>query len=233
LSHEPNNIEQKSKLSMEEFLIETKKESSSEDSDYKAEPPELAPSSHDTPSALASTTTSKTLKEEETDNSESPEVEDSKTEFLNNIKNPQQHYDSVKMKYFATLGMSKPPGPDKDTRRERTFTAPPQPFSSSNPARRRSVSGPVTNLERENGIPIPKNAYRHTREPSEDEPFFPMDSPSHSPSTSSPESTTEHIPTRRFIPPHEMVKKNKDFQVGTARSVAVYETRRRQQMNIS
>jgi hypothetical protein len=163
------------------------------------------------------------------ENQDPHEVEDSKAEFLNTIKNPQQHYDNVKMKYFATLGMNKS--------RDRTLTAPPtnaQPMSPSNPViRRRSVSGPVR-AERENGIPIPKTAYRHQREPSEDEPFFPMDSPSQSPTKEddSPDELPHHH-SRKFIPPHEMVQRDLDFQVGTARSLAVYETRRRNQMNIS
>src|SRR5689334_5840945 len=97
------------------------------------------------------------------------------------------------MKYFATLGMSKPSA--EPSKRERNMTVPgnssnAQPISSGNPViRRRSVSGPV---QRENGIPIPKTAYRHSREPSEDEPFFPMDSPSNSPSEVDP-SSEEHV----------------------------------------
>jgi len=35
----------------------------------------------------------------------------------------------------------------------------------------------------------------------------------------------------KFIPPHEMVAKDKSFEVGTARSLAVWESQRRRKMS--
>jgi len=194
---------------------------------------------------------------------EDPEASsDPKAEFISTIKDPQQHYSNVKMKYFASLGMSKTPSgvlpsgmegtsfgtsQSYTTNRDRTKTVPTPMSTNTEPTgqaipihanRKRSVSGPALLKEQQNGIPIPgRPIYRgHQREPSDDEPFFTMDSPTESFANDNlMDPNFDDIPRPRgFIPPHEMLQhRNLDFEVGTARSLAIFEMRRRNKMNVT
>jgi len=146
------------------------------------------------------------------------------------------HYDKVKMKYLSTLGMNKPPAISFP--RERGKTAPMKygdvtdqlsaadkeyirkPIS---PARKRSVSTPINTITK--GIPIPG-----VRTESSDDTIFQFDSDEDRSEEDRSEEDDYSLSNSKFIPPHEMLAKG-GFEVGTARSLAVWESQRRKKMN--
>lgn len=160
---------------------------------------------------------------------------------------PKAHYDAVKMKYFSSLGMNKPAQmPEK---RERGKTAPHKiqlgfeqikhqevEFDDDEafvPAHRkkRSISSPGIVLHSQAAIPIPMG-----REPLRNH-LSDSDSDSDSEDEDGKKKKSSKVTPRffihsKFIPPHEMMAQKDSFQVGTARSLAVWETRRRANLNV-
>jgi hypothetical protein len=151
------------------------------------------------------------------------------------------HYDNVKMKYFNSLGMSKPPsGPLPN--RERGSTVPTKYHELTkdlstadreyirkpiSPARKRSISTPLNTTK---GIPIPGVK---VSEPIQSGVFqFDSDEElSGDEYRDFEEEPQSYIPGSQFIPPHEMLAKGDGFEVGTARSLAVWESQRRKKLN--
>jgi len=149
------------------------------------------------------------------------------------------HYDNVKMKYFNSLGMSKPPS--GAIPRERGSTAPTKYHELTkdlstrdkeyirkpiSPARKRSVSTPINTTK---GIPIPGVKVSDSIQSG----VFQFDSDedlSGDEYREYEEEPQSYIPGQ-FIPPHEMLAKGDGFEVGTARSLAVWESQRRKKMN--
>jgi len=141
---------------------------------------------------------------------------------------PKVHYDSVKMKYFASLGMNKPPPNVKRERGQTTplkFADPTHDLSEEDkaylkpisPSRPRSVSTPIGTTK---GIPIP----------GKNETLFQFDSDEEFSGEEKQSTPDENSYRGKFIPPHEMIAKG-GFEVGTARSLAVWESQRRKRMN--
>jgi len=152
------------------------------------------------------------------------------------------HYDAVKMKYFSSLGMNKPPN-NNVIKRERGRTEPSSRYADLtadltaddkefirkpiSPARKRSISTPLNTISK--GIPIPGSKTSETIHA-----IFEFDSDeelSGSDEVDREIDDEESYRTVQFIPPHEMLKKVGDFEVGTARSLAVWENQRRKKMN--
>eukprot|EP01118_Nematostelium_gracile_P004803 TRINITY_DN15732_c0_g1_i1.p1 TRINITY_DN15732_c0_g1~~TRINITY_DN15732_c0_g1_i1.p1 ORF type:complete len:176 (-),score=47.49 TRINITY_DN15732_c0_g1_i1:65-592(-) len=144
------------------------------------------------------------------------------------------HYDAVKMKYFASLGMNKHPTPPPN--RERGQTTPPLRYNEItnalseddrnylkpiSPARKRSISTPINTTK---GIPIPGSRASESG-------IFSFDSDEEMPNEAgSPDMPEESWRGGKFIPPHELMAKG-DFEVGTARSLAIWEAQRRKRGN--
>lgn len=151
---------------------------------------------------------------------------------------PKAHYDAVKMKYFSSLGMNKPA--QITEKRERGNTAPHkiqvgfEPMKHQEveldddeafvPAHRkkRSISSPGIVLHSQAAIPIPMGR----------EPLRNHLSDSDSDCSDSEDEDGKKKKSSKFIPPHEMMAQKDSFQVGTARSLAVWETRRRANLNV-
>jgi len=180
------------------------------------------------------------------------------------------HYDSVKMKYFQSLGMAKHPTGS-------TTSSPAQ--ADGNSAKSRDSRSKTLNIPHSEKLDIPinipnknptpkKRATSHPIPIKRDDPtvmfaatvdtfHFDMDfdseegSPAeeHSLSNNSRNSSVDDFSEdsfnkeaeddslspgkrnkKKFIPPHEMVATNDDFNVGTARSVARWESHRRREM---
>jgi len=150
------------------------------------------------------------------------------------------HYDNVKMKYFNSLGMNKPPTSASNSR-ERGSTAPTKYHELTkdlsnadkeylrkpiSPARKRSASTPINTISK--GIPIPGVKVESIQSG-----VFQFDSDedlSGDEYRDFDEEPQSYIPGQ-FIPPHEMLAKGDGFEVGTARSLAVWESQRRKKMN--
>jgi len=154
------------------------------------------------------------------------------------------HYDAVKMKYFSSLGMNKPPT-NTVTKRERGKTEPSSRYADLtvdltpddkefikkpiSPARKRSISTPLNAISK--GIPIPGSKTSESIHA-----IFQFDSDEELSGSDEvgkeiDDEAMSYRPGQQFIPPHEMLKKGGDFEVGTARSLAVWENQRRKKMN--
>jgi len=119
----------------------------------------------------------------------------------------KDHYDNVKKKYFSTLGVNKP--------KERSFTNPPETQESDSQNHPRSKSNPIPILTHSPiGAQILDDVKEIESQETSDDIY--VGSPSQQ--------------NRKFIPPHEFLEAQDDptdFQVGTARSLAVWEKNRR------
>jgi len=143
------------------------------------------------------------------------------------------HYDVVKMKYFSSLGMNKPP--NDIMKRDRSTTAPPinqeltttadkrYIIKTTSPARKRSVSTPPNSK----GIPIPPGRSESMAHSTMFQ--FDSDEEEFNQVGKQYDDNASYRPGGEFIPPHEMLAKG-SFEVGTAKSVAVWESQRRKKM---
>jgi len=137
-----------------------------------------------------------------------------------NIDSKANHYDSVKNKYFRSLGMQPTTSAaSKSVKQRATTVAEHGPFEKEDeeeeisPSRRRSFSQPVQIGKKDSGFSTP---------------FSP---PSAFPTASTSINIHQMLDpdeNESFIPPHELLRDNSStFIVGTARSVSLWEQKRR------
>lgn len=136
----------------------------------------------------------------------------------------EKHYSNVKMKYFASIGVGskavppQPSDPSLQIKKVRTQTTPESVMfqfeddDEFSKRKGRSSSTPSAPIQMSNSPIVPV-------------PTIPGSYQGHSQYESDDEERDE------FIPPHELAQRRKGFEVGTARSVAIWEQKRRNQHN--
>jgi len=162
-------------------------------------------------------------------------------------------YDSVKMRYFLSLGMNKPPQMASSVptlssssqlkpiiKRPRTKTSPSKrqiKLEDDDETRKRAISTPIPiGMQPSTGVavPIPTNGSRRGSSLASDEGSEEIEESEEEEEESEEGEESQSFLSvspehGQFIPPHEMLKQgHSDFEVGTAQSVAVWEQRRRQ-----
>jgi len=165
---------------------------------------------------------------------------------------PKEHYKNVKLKYYRSLGVnnnlvpSSLPNHQSDSLTERMRRAkaihiqtqnemanPNEPKKVISPNRKkRSTSTPIPISGQPGAIPIPGSG-RHPF-PNDDEEFDDSSNEESIEEEEEEEALDQEVEPSSFVPPHEMLARQhySSFAVGTAHSVAVWEQKRRNLMNV-